>query len=167
MSLNSIQLSQNELVLLYKNSLVDLTNGETVGKQLPADQPFKFLGGNKKNVLVVVHYPEAAHLPDRQLTFLTRLLAACHLHLGDVAILNFFHHNASEFNSIISFFKPKSVLLFGTEPATFGTPLLFPAYQVQAYQEAVYLFTPALGELENDKLQKSKLWVCLKKIFNL
>ncbi len=167
MSLNSIQLSQNELVLLYKNSLVDLTNGDIAIQQLPADQPFKFLGGNKKNVLVVVNYPDAVHLPDKSLAFLTRLLAACQLNLGDVAILNFFHHNESEFNSIISFFKPKTVLLFGTEPATFGPPLLFPAFQVQAYREAVYLFTPPLGELENDKLLKSKLWVCLKKIFNL
>ena len=172
MSLNSIKFEPTDIALLFKNSLVEI-NAE---QQLPSKtkiQPdqvtegFKYLGENKKKTLVVVRNSNVVHIPDKQLSFLTKLLAACNLNLADVAVFNFQDHNSSEFNEILNFFNPKVVLLFDVEPGAFGLPMIFPQFQVQGYKDAVFVLSPSLDVIEPDKSLKGKLWVCLKKIFNL
>lgn len=167
MSLNNIEFSKSNIAGLYKNSLVELSEN---GSKIPVsqDQPqWKYLGENRKKVLIIVNYPDVVHIPDKQLGFLTNLLSACKLNLGDIALLNFHFYTAKDFNGILSYFAPQTVLLFGVEPADFGMPLLFPQFQVQPFKESVYLFAPTLQETEPDKILKSKLWICFKKIFNL
>ena len=172
MSLNSIKFEPADIVSLYKNALVEINAKQPVLP--PADTNteavatgWKFLGENKKKTLVVVRNTDAVHIPGKQLSFLTKLLAACNLDLADVAIFNFQDHNSSEFNEILSFFKPKVVLLFAVDPGEFGLPMIFPPFQVQGYKDAVFVSSPSLDVIEPDKSLKGKLWVCLKKIFNL
>jgi hypothetical protein len=157
MNLNTIDLPQRTITDFYKNNLVETSD----------ERLWSYLGENKQKVLVVVNYPVIAHIPDAQLDFLTKLLVACKLNLGDSAIFNFNKYSASDFNNIISFFEPKTILMFGVDPSDFGLPILFPTFQVQSFNQSTYLFIPTLEEIEGDKVLKSKLWVCLKKIFNL
>jgi hypothetical protein len=167
MSLNNIEFSKRNIADLYKSSLVELSD-DNLPVPTSLDQPqWKYLGENRKKVLIVVNYADVVHIPDRQLAFLTNLLSACKLNLGDTAVLNFYHNKAKDFNSIISYFAPKTIFLFGVEPAEFGMPMLFPQFQVQSFKESIYLFAPSLQETEPDKILKSKLWTCFKKIFNL
>ena len=172
MSLNSIKFEPTEIASLYKNSLVEVNAKQQLLPQSDSNigsvaSGMKYLGENKKKILVIVRNAIAAHLPDKQLSFLTKLLAACSLTLADVAVLNFQNHNSSEFNEILSFFKPKVVVLFDVEPGEFGLPMIFPQFQVQGYKDAVFVSSPSLEVIEPDKSLKGKLWVCLKKIFNL
>ena len=177
MSLNSIKFETTDIALLFKNSLVDIHDKK---QELPkedgkspivtkesATSGWKYLGENKKKTLIIVRYSDAVHLPDKQLSFLTKLLSACNLNLGDVAIFNFQHHDASQFNDIINLFQPKTVLLFETKPNEFGMPMNFPDFQVQAYKDAVFVSSPSLETIEPNKDLKGKLWTCLKKIYNL
>lgn len=172
MSLNSIKLEPTDIAFLFKNSLVEIDAEQqarfhTKIQPGPVDARFKYLGENKKKTLVVVCNADAVHIPDRQLSFLTKLLAACNLNLADVAVFNFQGHNSSEFNEILNFFNPRVVLLFDVEPGKFGLPMIFPQFQVQGYKDAVFVSSPALEIIEPDKSLKGKLWVCLKKIYNL
>jgi len=172
MSLNSIKFEPIDIASLYKNSLVEINAKQQVLSQPgintePVAARWKYLGENKKKTLVIVRNAIAVHIPDKQLSFLTKLLAACNLTLADVAVLNFQDHNSSEFNEIVNFFKPKVVLLFDVEPGEFGLPMIFPQFQVQGYKDAVFVSSPSLDVIEPDKSLKGKLWVCLKKIFNL
>ena len=172
MSLNTIKFDTTDIALLFKNSLVDINAKQQVLPQTdiitePITTGFKYLGENKKKTLVVVRNAGAVHIPDKQLSFLTKLLAACNLNLADVAIFNFQDHNSSEFNEIVNFFKPKVVLLFDVEPGEFGLPMIFPQFQVQGHKDAVFVSSPSLDIIEPDKTLKGKLWICLKKIFNL
>ena len=182
MSLNSIKFDTTDIALLFKNSLVEINEeqpvptkaknkSEPIYPESKQDDPiaigWKYLGENKKKVLVIVRYADITHLPDKQLSFLTRLLAACKLNIGDTAILNFLNYNSADFDKIMNRFKPKVVLLFDTKPAEFGMPMNFPEFQVQGYKDAVFVSSPSLEIIEPDKILKGKLWVCLKKIFNL
>lgn len=172
MSLNSIKFEPTDIAVLYKSSLVETDAkqpvlGQTAANLEPGTTAWKYLGDNKKKTLVIVRNANSVHIPDKQLSFLTRLLAACNLGLADVAVLNFQDHNSSEFNEILNYFKPKVVLLFDVEPGEFGLPMIFPQFQVQGYKDAVFVSSPSLDVIEPDKSLKGKLWICLKKIFNL
>jgi hypothetical protein len=67
--------------------------------------------------------------------------------------------------------KPTTVLLFGLEPTAIKLPINFPVFRLQPYDDCTYLSAPALSLLvqnsEESKLLKSKLWVCLKTLFNV
>jgi hypothetical protein len=177
MSLNSIKFDTTDIALLFKNSLVEITSeqpvstkakgkSETIAPENKEDE-WKYLGENKKRTLVVVRYSDVTHLPDKQLSFLTKLLTACSLSIGDVAIFNFQNYHSKGFDKIINYFNPKVVLLFDVEPGEFGMPMIFPQFQAQGHKDAVFVSSPSLETIEPDKNLKGKLWTCLKKIFNL
>lgn len=174
MDLNHIKLPASVVAELYHSSLID--PGETTVSQ-PADDStetrptalpgWKCIGENRKHVLIIVSYADAVHLPDHDLSFLTGILGACKLSLADVAVVNLTNHPDASYKELLAFFKSKIVLLFAVEPALFGLPMSFPHFQIQPFAGNSFLFSPSLKELENDKVLKSKLWVCLKRLFNL
>jgi hypothetical protein len=137
----------------------------TAAKDTDTTFKWKFLGNNQRNILVVVDHPDILHLPDEDLTFLTAMLTACKLGLGDITLTNYDHYREISGPAIIKQFKSRTVLLFGIEPAGFGLPVNFPGFQVQGLANVDYLYAPALAGISGDKALKSKLWVCLKKIF--
>ena len=132
--------------------------------------PYKFLGNNRRNVAVIVHSPDTPFLPDNQLSFLTKILEACRMDIGDIAIVN-----AATASVVITELRqqlnPNAVLLFGLEPVAIKLPINFPVFRLQPYDACTYLSAPALSQLvqnsEESKLLKSKLWVCLKTLFNV
>lgn len=181
MDLNNIELPASVVAELYQSSLIE-SNDMPVKKKpvtvssskdipiapvIAGEVVWKSLGSNHKNILIIVKSSEAVHVTDNELTFLTGILTACKLTLADVAILNLNNHPEASYKELTQHFKSKVVLLFDTEPAAFGLPMNFPPYQIQAFANNSFLHTPSLKELENDKIEKSKLWVCLKRLFNL
>ena len=127
----------------------------------------KSLGDNLKNILVVVNNPGIKNLPDSELDFLKVILAACKLSLADVAIVNLTNYPPASYKQLTTLFKSKIVLLFNVSPAEFGLPMNFPFYQIQPFAGASFLYAPSLTELEKDRAEKSRLWVTLKRLFNL
>ncbi|MFI5132428.1 MAG: hypothetical protein ACHQFX_20665 [Chitinophagales bacterium] len=166
MSLNDIQLPVSTIAELYHLSLIEdnEVSADTAANTNATDAQ-KHLGDNNKNILIVVDYADLAFLPDEELSFLTKLLAACKLSLADVAIVNMNNHKEKTYKELISTFKSRIVFLFGIEPASFGLPVSFPHFQIQPFTNATFLFTPTLDQCNKDALLKSKLWVCLRRIF--
>jgi hypothetical protein len=174
MDLNQLKLPGSLIADLYKSLLIDPDEttvtqavAEIKASLTASDSDWKYLGENKKKVLIIVNYSDSVHLPDNDLEFLTGILGACKLSMADVAIINLNNHTEATYKELVTFFKSKIVLLFAIEPASFGLPMSFPHFQIQPFAENSFLFSPSLKELENDKVLKSKLWVCLKRLFNL
>ena len=122
---------------------------------------------NKKNILVVVNYKDVIYLPDEELDLLTNMLTACKLSIADVAIINLNKIETPSYKKIISELNSEVILLFGTEPSALELPVDFPHFQVQSFNSYTFLYTPPLENIKNDKVLKSKLWVCLRRIFNV
>jgi hypothetical protein len=171
MGLNDIKLPASLTTAFYRTTLVETGEYESIERPVVAEQPaqgeWKYLGDNKKNILITVNYPALRHLPDDELVFLTSILAACKLDLGDIAIVNIANTTQASYKDYHSFFKSKIVILFGIDPLSFGLPVDFPTFQVQSVASSTFLYSPSLGECRQDKLTKSKLWVCLRKMFDL
>jgi hypothetical protein len=173
MDLNHISLSPQLISDLYKNALIGFPKSQSastvheIQKKETKTAEWKYLGNNHKNILIVINVPEAVFLPDDNMTFLTGILNACKLSLADVALFNINNHPDASFKELNVFFQSKIVLLFDYAPLSFGLPVNFPHFQVQSVAHTLFLYSPSLNELQNDKLQKSKLWVCLRRIFGI
>ncbi|HVU55999.1 MAG TPA: hypothetical protein VHD83_13135 [Puia sp.] len=190
MNLDNIQLKDLVVSELYRdNLLASEAERETAGHTRPATPPpvaapvatvpvtaappssgYKFLGNNSRKISIIVQAPGTPFLPDDQLVVLTRMLDACKMNIGDVAIVN---HAATPvvIGDLKQQLQPVFVLLFGPTPQAIGLPMNFPVFKIQPYDQCTYLTAPSLEELarpgDESKLLKSKLWVCLKTMFEI
>lgn len=189
MSLNKIDLSASLVAQLYPRSLSLNTEGvetapaaqvpqhpaedivpvEENGRLLPQKTvpDWKSLGGNQRNITVIVDYATDLHLPDPAFEFLSQMLNACKLGPGDVAIINRNNYREAGYQELLEHFKSKTVLLFGVTAAGFGFPFETPFYQVQNFSGYTVMHAPALDALKDDKPAKMQLWSGFKKIFHL
>jgi hypothetical protein len=179
MSINNIQLNPSLLADMYRTSLVQTKenvgpkekNPVQVVKQADATDTkaltWRYLGEYKKGILIIVRYSDVPYLPNAQLNFLTSVLTACKLNVGDVSIFNVANGPSTFYKDLQEKFKSNFTILLGLTPEEFEMPLSFPEFQVQAFNNCTFLHTPVLEVLETDKVLKSKLWVCLKKMFGV
>ncbi len=180
MDLNDIELSPFLIASLYRSTIVELDGPakqttpptrkvarDTESYLEDSTGEWKSLGENKKNILIILSNKDVVYLPDDELQFLTGILNACRLSLADVAIVNIANNPEANHKVLTQFFKSRIVLLFAVEPTAFGLPISFPQFQIQPFANNSFLFLPTLKELEMDKLLKSKLWLSLKRLFNV
>lgn len=163
--LNHIALTPSMIVDLFKDQLVE-EQAQIVPMALKKENQtkHKYLGENKKNILILTSYNDTVFLPDQQLSFLTTILNACKINLGDVAILNI-ANTETDHKILKNQIKPQKALLFDVEPAKIQLPVSFPQFQVQLFDGCQYLVSPSLEKLEDDKLLKTKLWSSLQRLF--
>lgn len=178
-----IQLPDFLIAELYKGNLVDLDtfNAKEERALIPKDLidikentkvegKIKYLGENGKGVIVLVDQAEAVFLKENELTFLTNILNACHLSLADIAIINIAKQEIN-YETITKHLTVSTILLFDVEPSAIRLPFMIPVFQVQMFDECTVMVSPSLSVInkptQEGKLLKTKLWMSLKKIFNI
>jgi hypothetical protein len=166
MSLDNIQLPDTILQGLYSKCLYDLDSHKSVLSDIPASG-IGFLGNNEKKITILVNSEAAIYLPDDELNFLLGILTACKLSMADIALVNVATNPGLVYSVLSQQLKPEKVFLFGLNAATIELPLQFPHYQVQQFNNQVYLSSVSLTEMQANKEEKMKLWACLKKIFSI
>lgn len=165
MELNNIKLNDVILGGLYQKVLVetDILPSLSSSKESPQPKPqqaitptteIKFLGNNARNILILVNSSQHTYLPENQLEFLTKILGACKLNIGDVAIVNTANHPDTQ--AIINTTQPSQIILFGVQTNTNNIPSVI---------------APSISELITEtaeaKAMKSKLWTSLKQMFGV
>ncbi|MEO6253320.1 MAG: hypothetical protein ABIO79_08450 [Ferruginibacter sp.] len=166
MSLDNIQLPPTILQTLYGKSLYDLqTESPDAGNAQPGN--IVFLGSNQKRIVILVNAAETLYLPDDELNFLLGILTACKLSMADIALVNISKNHDLLYTAITEQLKAEKIFLFGLNAEALKLPLQFPQYQIQKFNNQVYLSSAALTDLQKDKEEKMKLWTCLKTIFSL
>jgi hypothetical protein len=166
MSLDNIQLPDIVLQGLYSKSLYDLDLHKSVLSDIPASS-IGFLGSNQKKITILVNADAAIYLPDDELNFLMGILTACKLSMADIALVNLAKNPNLVYSVLSEQLKAEKVFLFGLNAASIELPLQFPHYQVQQFNNQVYLSSVSLAEMQANKEEKMKLWNCLKKIFSI
>ncbi len=137
----------------------------------PAETPKQwFLGNNGKQITVMVKEDSVPYINDKHLQFLSNVLSACKLNLGDIALVNY-NNFPLGFEELKTKSNPKIVLVFDLSPKELKLPFTIPVYQVQDYAQCRFLFAPSLTKMEGDqadaKAEKNKLWNSLKILFQL
>ncbi len=173
MGLNELSLPASLMADFYKYHLMEPV-AERTGKSTQPNtagtkKGIQYLGKNQKNICLLLSYPNDVYLPDDQLNFLTNILQACRLNLGDVAIVN--HHRAPVgFKELQQQLDCRYLLVFGVAPAAIGLEES-PLFNARTVNNCNIVFSPAAEQLNNNeaesKLLKSRLWMCLKQLFNV
>jgi hypothetical protein len=188
MSINNILLSTEMLASLYPDSLVMQagTGGPEQQARKPGQEPdsgtgkkavsrpegiYRYLGNNQRRISFIVHYPEAIFLPDDQLAFLTRMLAACHCSIADVSVLNMAHARM-DIKKLISQLNPGMLFLCGVSPADLNWQGPEELFSITRFKEMTAILIPSLTTLSQKETPdliptKKKLWACLKILFNI
>ena len=85
-------------------------------------------------------------------------------------IINYAKNNYS-YAELTERLAPEFLLLLDVTAKEIQLPFTVPHYQIQQYNHCKFLLTPSLGNMLGDtqeaKLEKSKLWLSLKKMFNI
>ena len=160
---------------LFRSNLVILDSESNTKPKKETALPQKpdrkwFLGDNQQKITILVQEKEAVYLQDESLQFLSNILQACKLNLGDVAIVNYVH-DPVDYSYLKENLHPEHIILFGVSAKQIKLPFLVPHYQVQKHDSCSFLLAPELdkmlGNSQEAKLEKSKLWLCLKKMFGI
>lgn len=163
---------------LYRNSLVILDDeqrsGETPtpGTKATTETAARqwYLGSNLQKITMVVNQKDAVYVNDESLKFLSNILGACKLNLGDVAIVNY-HTEPVNYTFLKENTSPQHLILFGVTAQQIQLSFTVPNYQVQKYDNCNFLIAGGLETMldnsQEAKLEKSKLWLSLKKMFNV
>jgi hypothetical protein len=176
MSFQTLLLSHSLIANLYKKNILiseehslsvnTVSHEQSVTTQKNTTTPS--LGGNRKKVSIVVGYPGRAYLPDDSLQFLTAILQACKLTLDDVAIINHYGQDFS-FKHLQETFDCHFLLIFGVDETQLSLPPTS-HFLITNIENCRLITAPALDAMnhpsEAAKLLKSKLWLCLKQVFN-
>jgi hypothetical protein len=172
MSINNIALTPNQLAALYTKSLVAVATpaSATEKKAIPAAKEVSIasLGKNQQQITIVVAYKDHAFLPDEHLKFLTTILQACHLNMGDVAIVNY-EQTPARFEELKETLLCKTLLLFGITPETLSIAPM-PAFTATGFNDCQVIWGNSLNEMIDGaeaRVVKTKLWLCLKAFFGV
>jgi len=163
MSLNDIQLSDITCQMLFEKSLIAKAgthNGQKVSKEVKISS----LGENQKNILFLVNELDHRYLPDDEMEMLSNLIIACKLSMADIALVNY-HYNQYPYPQFNDYFKPKIILLFGVSTAAMDLPFTIPFFQIQNFQQQLFLTAPSLADFLENKNLKKDLWISLQKLF--
>jgi hypothetical protein len=166
MSLDNILLPDTVLQALYTKSLYDLETNKSVLDDIQSGG-ISFLGNNQKKITILVNAETAIYLPDEDLNFLLGIITACKLSMADIALINVTNNPGLAYTAVTEKLKAEKIFLFGLDADALALPLQFPHYQVQQFNNQVYLSSVSLSELQANKEEKMKLWNCLKKIFSI
>lgn len=150
------------------NNRFERTEVEMTEPEEPATK--WYLGDNKKHITIVVSDENNSFISDEHLQFLISILSACKLNLADIALVNI-ASNKQFFSDIKNQLEPRQVILFGIPQSFTALPFTIPEYQLQSHNNCAYLFAPQLDDLNGNspqaKEKKGKLWLALKKMFNV
>jgi hypothetical protein len=172
MSTEKTQLPDFVIANLYTDLLVLVS--DIAPKQVPEaikeTEKKWFLGNNGKKVTILIKEADVAFINDQHLQFLSNILNACKLNLGDIALVNHIN-NPLVYADLKQKLQPKFIIAFDLQPKEIQLPFTIPNYQVQQHDNCKFLFASTLKTMEGDskeaKLEKSKLWMSLKNMFQL
>ena len=124
---------------------------------------FNYLGGHKKMVLVIVHYPGLDFIDDKHLTALSSIVARLQLGLDDIAILNRAKYPAATFTELETFFAPQKLLLLGMYaiPTGIGALTLNKLTPINNY---TVLYSYSFGEMMDSNEMKKAFWEQMKQL---
>ncbi|WP_316739756.1 hypothetical protein [Pedobacter aquatilis] len=134
-----------------------------VEEPVAQSKSFKFLGGNKKSVLILVNDNVNDVSTEQGRELLRKIVKAVDLAAPDFALLNYATYTGADFAELDEFFKPQLMLAFGVEANHLKLNLTW-QNQIITFESTRMIFAPNLHDLDADITAKKLLWANLQLI---
>ena len=170
------KVAMKEAVVVVENTVIPAENplpqseSNTKEVEIPhiLEEPlqlktFKFLGGNKKSVLILVNDTAYDVSTEQGRELLRKIVKAVDLASPDFALLNYANYSGTTFAELHQFFKPQIMLSFGVEASHLKLDLSWNG-DIIVHETTRIIFAPNLHPLDSDLSAKKSLWGNLQKI---
>lgn len=157
-------LLQDDIYLLkadqnhYRNLPADVP--QPVAEETPA-LTFQYMGGNKKQFLVISHYTNEEYMAEAHLKALESTLGRISFTIDDIALVNKAKYADASMAQLTEFFAPSKLLILGTNalPADMRTTELNAA---QTINGVLTLYTFSFDEMMGHKENTKAFWNQIK-----
>lgn len=157
------EIQQPELIQMQSiENKVVINLAEPVQTQTQTPQ-FKFLGSNKRNILILVNDVENDVSDEKGRELLRKIVKSVNLTANDFALLNYAQHRGAEFSQLMTHFSSVIVFAFGVSPQQLGLNH-HPENTVVREGDVMLIFSAELRKLEEDPNSKKVLWGSLKQL---
>lgn len=123
--------------------------------------PFKYLGGNQKNFLVLTHYTTEEFIAEAHLNALINTVTRLSYTQQDLAIVNLAHYPTASWEQLTEFFTPQKLLILGSKALPKNLPKLILNETDQA-DGCQALYTFAFDEMMGNKENTKAFWNQIK-----
>ncbi len=158
------ELSPSLIYKLYRDVLYDIDENNKAVPQPKSS--ITFLGGNRKQITIIVYYDDVEFIPPKQQKFLIDIIGACKLNLEDVVIIN----QIKAVNSIEQIYtelSPKIILAFNINSRELLLQPDLKTLIIHQINDLKILFAPALNNIEVDVAIKKQFWLALRNLFDV
>jgi hypothetical protein len=154
---------QDEIYLLNNEKPLFVHNEkpETI-TEAPAPV-FNYLGGNKKNFLIIVNYPQRDFMDERHFKALENTIKRLGFTIDDTAILNSAGYPDTPFIYLTDYFKPVKVLILGKNAVPAQVESLAYNKLIQN-KNCSLLYTYSFGEMMDNVEYKKIFWELMKQL---
>ncbi len=164
------------LPFLFTEDLYFIDSGATAGLENPPPEkkpqpdeppiadsiPFKFLGGNGKNFLILIDDKIHTLMNPAHQEMLLKVMTAKNMELADLAVVNIARYHSADLNDLKSALNCSSLVLFGVVPAQLGL-VPFDLNKPHQTSGVKMLATYSLEEMRNNADKKREFWNVMKK----
>jgi len=134
--------------------------GEVVVEKV---REFKYLGNNKRNVLILVNSQSEQVSNEKGRELLRKIVKSVNLAAADFALLNYAGYPETDFSELAAFFNPQVVFSFGVGCRQLGLPD-HALYTLVTEGKVKLIFSAGLELLDEDTQAKKILWGALKQL---
>lgn len=124
---------------------------------------YKFLGNNKRNILILVNDPLHEVSDEKGRELLRKIVKSVNLSANDFALLNYHHYPDNSYHQLVDHFSSTIVFAFGVSPVQLNLSQ-HPLNMVVKEGEVMLIFSSELKQLDADMEGKKALWGSLKKL---
>lgn len=158
-----VTVQQKPAVLQPDAPAVSAVTPASTAKVEHAALDFKYLGKNRRNILILVNddQHEVSNETGREL--LRKIVKSVNLTAEDFALLNYAKYRNSDFTQLKRFFNCNILFAFGVAPSQLSLPG-HPQNTIVSEGEVRIVFTTELPVLSEDANGKKALWGCLRNL---
>ena len=124
---------------------------------------FKFLGKNKRNILILVNDEQNEVSDEIGRELLRKIVKSVNLTADDFALLNYAKYSNTNFEQLMTYFNSNVVFAFGVTPSSL-TLSAHPENTIVHEGTVKLIFSATLPQLNQDANGKKALWGCLKNL---
>lgn len=125
---------------------------------------FKFLGHNKRNILILVNDEENEVSDEAGRELLRKIVKSVNLNANDFALLNYAKYSGTGFKQLQDYFSCNLVFSFGVTPAHLAIDTAHPEHAVVSEGNVKMIFSAELKTLDQNPAGKKALWGSLQSL---